>query len=230
MITIGPTLSGIDRCPQCGVAKPLLSYVNDTLSLRDSSEILMAWFVYKCSYCKNIVSVKAFINRNDYSHDSTEFLNKLRVNEVRAVDIIPDIKVLDNDLPENPRRYLEQALQSTHMPDGAVMLAGSAIDAMLKLKGYTDGTVYARIEKAVADHLLTQDMSDWAHAVRLESNKPRHADLDEPHATEERAKLTIQFAQALGDFLFVFPAKVARGKAASEKELKADEAKSGNVD
>lgn len=58
-------------------------------------------------------------------------------------------------------------------------------------------------------------MSDWAHSVRLESNKPRHADLDEPHATKEVAKQTIKFAQALGEFLFALPARIERGKAAS---------------
>lgn len=101
------------------------------------------------------------------------------------------------------------------------MLAGSAVDALLKEKGYTAGSVYERINKAVEDHVLTADMAEWAHAVRLEANRPRHADLDEPHATAAEAKQSIEFAKALGDFLFVFPARVAAGKQA------ADEAASG---
>ena len=95
------------------------------------------------------------------------------------------------------------------------MLAGSAVDAMLKLKGYDDGSVYSRIEKAVKDGLLTIEMRDWAHAVRLEANKPRHADLDEPHASQESATQTIEFAEALGEYLFVLPERIARGKRAA---------------
>lgn len=88
---------------------------------------------------------------------------------------------------------------------------------MLKAKGFADGGVYARINKAVEDHVLTEGMSEWAHAVRLEANKPRHADLDEPHATKLMAEQTVEFAQALGEFLFALPARIERGKVASSE-------------
>jgi hypothetical protein len=55
-------------------------------------------------------------------------------------------------------------------------LAGSAVDAMLKKRGYETGSLYARIDKALADNLLTKRMADWAHEVRLGSNRPRRAD------------------------------------------------------
>ena len=42
------------------------------------------------------------------------------------------------------------------------MLCASAVDAMLKEKGHQDGTLNQRINKAVEDHLLTQEMGDWA--------------------------------------------------------------------
>lgn len=135
--------------------------------------------------------------------------------------MIPDDEIEVGGLPDRAARYLSQAIGSMFAPDGAVMLAGSAVDALLKEKGYTAGSVYERINKAVEDHVLTADMAEWAHAVRLEANRPRHADLDEPHATAAEAKQSIEFAKALGDFLFVFPARVAAGKQA------ADEAASG---
>jgi hypothetical protein len=84
------------------------------------------------------------------------------------------------------------------------MLAGSAIDAMLKEKGLVTGSVYARIEQAVTDGILTKDMSEWAHAVRLEANSPRHADLDDPHATPLRAQQVVDFATSLGIFFLFF--------------------------
>ncbi|WP_252364930.1 DUF4145 domain-containing protein [Sphingobium yanoikuyae] len=87
---------------------------------------------------------------------------------------------------------------------------------MLKEKGYKDGSVYQRIEKAVADHVLTADMGKWAHAVRLQANQPRHADLDAPHASKEEARQAVEFVKALGDFLFVLPARIASGTQAAE--------------
>lgn len=150
-------------------------------------------------------------------HFSTHLAN----DPVQVESVSPGFQKVDQDIPDRPRRYLEQAIASIHAPDGAIMLAGSAIDAMLKLKGYDDGSVYNRIEKAVNDHILTEDMSEWAHAVRLESNKPRHADIDEPHGTPELAEQTIKFAQALAEFLFALPARIARGKEDSAKAVEA---------
>jgi hypothetical protein len=92
------------------------------------------------------------------------------------------------------------------------MLAASAVDAMLKAKGLTDGVLYTRIEKAAADHLITQEMSAWAHEVRLDANDQRHADENAPLPTEDDARRAIAFASALGEFLFVLPAKVSRGR------------------
>jgi hypothetical protein len=42
------------------------------------------------------------------------------------------------------------------------MLAASAVDAMLKQRGYTEGSLYARIEKAANDNVLTSEMAPWA--------------------------------------------------------------------
>jgi Domain of unknown function (DUF4145) len=92
------------------------------------------------------------------------------------------------------------------------MLAASAVDAMLKAKGYQDGSsLYSRIKSAANDHLITADMALWAHHVRLEANNPRHADEDEPHATSTGAAQAVDFASALANILFVLPSRVTRG-------------------
>jgi hypothetical protein len=83
------------------------------------------------------------------------------------------------------------------------MLCASAVDAMLKEKGHQEGTLNQRINKAVEDHLLTQEMGDWAHHVRLEANDPRHADKDADIPTQEQAEQSIEFTEALAEILFV---------------------------
>jgi hypothetical protein len=90
-------------------------------------------------------------------------------------------------------------------------MAGSAVDAMLKALGYTEGSLYARIDEATAAHVLTQGMADWAHEVRLGSNRPRHADEDRPHVSAAEARQSVEFAESLGNFLFVLTAKINRG-------------------
>jgi transcriptional regulator of nitric oxide reductase len=99
---------------------------------------------------------------------------------VQILDIYPGLRSAAEELPETARRYLQQAYETLHAPDAAAVMAGSAVDAMLKAKGYVEGSLYARVDQAVADHMLTKEMGDWAHWVRLGSNRPRHADKGYP--------------------------------------------------
>jgi len=91
------------------------------------------------------------------------------------------------------------------------MLAASAVDAMLRIKGYVEGSLYARIENAAANHLITAEMARWAHDVRLDANDQRHADESASLPTADDAIRAIDFATALAEFMFVLPNRVQRG-------------------
>jgi len=130
---------------------------------------------------------------------------------LEVVEYFPSAKAVRDEIPEKPRAYLQQAIESTHAPAGAVMLAASAVDAMLKIKGYVDGSLYARIEKAATDHMITDDMAKWAHDVRLDANDQRHADETATLPSSQDALRSIDFATALAEILFVLPNRVRRG-------------------
>ena len=214
MARMGPLLEGLARCPNFRIAVPHLSQRYIAAVTKRKATLIPVWGAYECSSCNFLVTAMCMMDWAKATQNLQAYLNQDRP-EARAV--YPTPMAVDDDLPERPKRYLEQAINALNAPDGAVMLAGSAVDAMLKLKGYNDGSVYVRINQAVERGELTKDMSEWAHSVRLEANKPRHADLDEAHATEEGAKQSIEFAKALGDFMFVFPARVERGKRKSNE-------------
>ena len=116
-----------------------------------------------------------------------------------------------NPSQRKARNYLKQAISTQHAPDASIMVCASAVDAMLKHKEYTKGSLYDRINEAVKDGLLTEAMGQWAHQIRLDANDPRHADERAPTPTAEGAALCIEFTKALAEFLFVLPSKVTRG-------------------
>ncbi|AJQ92102.1 DUF4145 domain-containing protein [Gynuella sunshinyii] len=122
----------------------------------------------------------------------------------------PELSIPE-ELPDRAREYLRQAKESIGQPAGAVILAASAVDSMLKAKGYKEGSLYSRIDKAASDHLITDGMAKWAHHVRLESNSQRHADDSDPLPTVEDARRVIKFTDALVQFLFVLPALIDQG-------------------
>jgi hypothetical protein len=103
-------------------------------------------------------------------------------------------------------------MESLGQPVGSVMLSTSAIDAMLKVEGYTEGTLYARIDKAAEDHVITDDMVKWAHQVRLDANDQRHADEGAglPTSLVERLHLLARALQASGGHCVTKQAEASR--------------------
>jgi hypothetical protein len=97
------------------------------------------------------------------------------------------------------------------------MLAASAVDAMLKAKGYKDLSLYSRIDKAAKENAITNEMAQWAHSVRLDANEQRHADQAVPLPTSDDARRCTDFAQALAQFMFVLPARVQAGLTDAQK-------------
>lgn len=183
----------LPRCPHCAIASPNLFKAHQLETNNHDGSRKRYWLVYYCGACGGLVTAW-----------STGWGEEV----VRYFPTAPSVK---DDIPERPRAYLQQALESIHAPAGAVMLAASSVDSMLKLKGYTDGTLYVRIEKAVADHLITKEMAQWAHEVRLDANDQRHADEVASLPSEQEAQRAIDFASALAEFLFVLPSRVQRG-------------------
>jgi hypothetical protein len=201
-------LVGVYSCPHCSVANPQLKELwasKEPLYRGDVPVIGRLWATYQCTSCSDVVLVKC-------AWSSRTAANKPWDDKKYDVDTIyPSAKIAHEDVPEPARTFLQQALDTLHAPDAAAVMAGAAVDAMLKKKGLTEGSLYSRIDKALKDNLLTQGMADWAHSVRLGSNRPRHADEHEPHVVPEQAKQSVEFAEALGNFLFVLTARIERG-------------------
>jgi hypothetical protein len=151
------------------------------------------WKTYLCTTCASIITAWAYYEGNT------------------VVAIYPSSKTVDEAIPERAAAYLQQAFESLHAPSGAIMLAASAVDAMLKERGLTTGKLYSRINEAIRMNVLTADMGVWAHEIRLDANEERHADEEAELPTQADAQRVIDFADALGQFLFVLPARVRSG-------------------
>ena len=185
----------LDRCPHCNVAKPLLGRVWGAASADHAGGNKRFWSTYQCASCGGIVLV---VSPVDQTREITHMW--------------PTPQVVADEVPIRAREFLSQAIASLHAPAGAVMLTASAVDAMLKEKGHKEGNLNSRIQAAATAHLITAEMAAWAHEIRLDANDQRHADeaVSLPSATD--AAKVIEFANALAQFLYVLPARVARGR------------------
>lgn len=186
----------LDQCPHCGIARPALSKVYSYSTTAYDGSNLRCWTIYDCSSCGgSVLTVAAGGGPN-----------------LEIADTWPKPRVVPEELPARAKEYLSQAISSRSAPVGAIMLMASAVDAMLKNKGYTEGSLNSRIDLAAKDHLITEEMGAWAHEIRLDANDQRHSDEASPLPNTEDADKSIEFAYALAQFLYVFPAMVKRGR------------------
>lgn len=184
----------IPQCPHCGVNTPNLFVVHQ-LESTSADKRKRAWRIYECKRCGGLITAAA------------------TANNLEVLEMYPSQLELDESIRDPARTYLSQALGSIHAPAGAIMLAASAVDAILKSQGYKDGSLYERIDLAAKNHLITDGMARWAHEVRLDANDQRHADENASLPTEADARHSVEFVMALAQFLIVLPARVKRGLA-----------------
>lgn len=197
MAKLAPQLE-LERCPHCTVDQPNLLVKYHLVTKNHEGQNERHWKFYICSRCGGAVIAWSLVDGGP------------------VLEVHPSTPEVNTAVPSPARDYLKQALESIHAPAGAVMLAASSVDAMLKAKGYKEGTLYQRIDKAVQDHVITAEMGKWAHEVRLDANEPRHADDTAPLPTDAGAKKAVDFVQALAQLLFVLPARVQRGLEAAK--------------
>ena len=186
----------ITRCPHCNVDSPTIIERGNIQSTTHDGKYQRFWKVYVCNRCGGAILAMSTQRDGD------------------VYEIYPDAVSVHDSIPSPANDYLNQAINSHQAPSGAVMLCASSVDAMLKEKGYTEGSLHRRINEAKDNHLITNEMAEWAHEVRLDANEQRHADEGLPLPTEEDAKRSVEFTLALAEFLFILPAKVEQGRRA----------------
>ncbi len=190
----------LESCPHCAVTRPVLSILSQTATVSFAGTNPRVWSTYKCSTCGGVTLTEG------------PNVSPPSASDIRTMWPAP--KLIADAIPSRAKAYLIQAHASRHAPAGAIMLTGSAIDAMLKEKGLRDGSLYSRIEAAAEKRLITDEMAAWAHEIRLDANDQRHSDEAADLPAPEHAERVLAFADALGEFLFVLPAMVTRGRKA----------------
>jgi hypothetical protein len=189
----------MERCPHCAIATPLLVRIHEFDTAASTGRNKRHWRVYKCSRCGGALLGSAEIHP--------------RISNPVISDIYPHLEKQPASLPTKASAFLGQAMESLHAPSGAIMLCASSVDAMLKDKNYKQGSLYTRIDQAATDGVITKDIAEWAHDVRLDANDERHADENATLPETDDAKRCIEFTKAFGIYLYTLPKMVADGRA-----------------
>src|SRR5690349_11497655 len=127
-------LLDLERCPHCGVDRPHLTQQNKFGTTDHLGQTGRTWAVYSCARCGFCILAYTMAGARNVK------------------EFFPALDTLDPNIPAKAANYLKQAMDSLVAPSGSVILCASAVDAMLKVKGYVTGSLYSRIKKAAEEH------------------------------------------------------------------------------
>ena len=190
------------RCPRCGdkvsmppTGSPQLAKRNANVRSRQGVDVYA--ILHLCTNHECSGSTVGYYSPNNDGSWRYEF----HVPRYHAYEA-------PEELPARPRTILQDANDSRGSPVACTPTAVRAVEAMLAEKGYKKGGLKSRIEKAVTEGKLPQDMADWANEVR-ENGNVTHTDAEpEPLPSDKDATRSLLFAKTLAEYLFVLPARI----------------------
>jgi hypothetical protein len=207
-------------CGHCGGASTL-EHVKDVVihgaetvvMMNERDEIPAEWQlvvgVHRCSACGG-ATFKQY-RWLDPFFDSPE-------DAQDVVTLYPPQHRVDG-LPERVQTLYLKMLELAAHPDAFAVRAGRLMEAICADQGVSNGTLYNRLTDLASSGNLPQALADQAHLVRAYRNLGGHdAELD---VEEADVPLIRSFAEALLEFFYWGPAKLAQGKADLERRRKA---------
>ena len=106
----------------------------------------------------------------------------------------------------------------------AVLMARTAIEATAKDKQITDGSLYNKIDAMAKKNIITDQLAEEAHEIRLLGNDMAHGDLAEP-VTEEDASDILGFLDSVMDYVYQQPMALQKRRELREKREQAKQTK-----
>lgn len=180
------------QCPYCGV----YSLFTPRTSFRD-------YGIYTCNHCNKAVLLIGVTDDkfSDQYPKRTPQLDKSIPIEI-ANDHVEAIKCFDVGAFKATVVMCRRALQ------------GSVIE-----KGTTKDKLKDQINELCDKRIITEDIRDWGHEIRLTGNIGAHPDEDGlKGVTKEDAEQMMQFMERYLEYVYVLPAKVAEQRCKRKRQ------------
>ncbi len=206
------------NCPHCG-AKNAAFISHAETTMRDRP---FMWNVYMtCSCCDDGIIVSVF-DTAQHRHGPTNHHYPVHLNgntEFVVAGSRPEAidPVAPADTPNSAAKPFVEAKDNLQLRryETCGILCRKSMDIATKIirgEAAKSETLYIRIDALANDGLITRDLKDWAHAVRLDGNQPIHSDVE---LSEDEAKDIVAFTEAFLMYAFTLPAMVGRRQQSS---------------
>lgn len=123
---------------------------------------------------------------------------------------------ISTDIPTDIASVFVEAVMSltANCPRASAVMARRTLEAIAVDKGETSGSLYNRLNSLATNGVLDATLAEWAKEVRLIGNVGAHFD-PMRQVKKEDAQQLIDFIQQLMNYLYVYPAQLARFRSSS---------------
>ena len=207
----------IDVCPHCG-ARAHLKMIHNDYYIKEND--LIFYVNFKCVPCKKLILETFKFNR--YSSNSPY--------EIRGwVDKFPNEQVVyinkfKESIPENIINDFEEgviSLKSKCFKAAVSMFRRSLQSAVLDLGANKNIDLISQIKSM---DILTGDIKDWAHNIRIFGNWGAHPQDDNlKEISKEIAEEAKDFMEEFFNYVYVMPARVKKVRPQKEENEENEE-------
>ena len=106
----------------------------------------------------------------------------------------------------------------------SVVMCRRAIQSSVIEKDANKGRLVDQIDELYDSQIITKDIKDWAHEIRVTGNIGAHPDEDGlQNVTKEDAEELIKFMEEYLNYVYIMPAKVAKKRAKKKAKSESGE-------
>jgi hypothetical protein len=207
-----------ERCGHCGydgdlreVARPVVKEQTANAEGYGPLEVLTYWFLYRCPRCEKATLVEDWwCDEISDPEDDT------------STQLFPTPQ--DNSaVPQRvAKSYWEANRIKGESPSLYAVGIRRTVEAVCKHQGASSGSLEAMLNRLADEGRLPRQLADMGHQLRARGNLGAH--VDDVEVTEEDIPVIEEFADAILEYIYRAPAKIA----AAQASLDAREAESGS--
>jgi hypothetical protein len=174
-------------------------------------------FAATCDNCSRLLVAEGYgsqLRAPGYTEDSTNLSTVIEAAE-RAEAFTwlplaaesPDVPDVPDSISRATKEAFSNATIGNHM--SSILMARTVIEATAKAKGFTSGTLSAKINALRDEQYIRPAIADLAHEIRFFGNDMAHGDIDDAPTAEDAEEILALMAEVLAE-VFQGPARLQR--------------------
>lgn len=171
-------------------------------------QVITTWRILECQWCKRPTLEEI---ETDYSFKMDDVYGWMEPVSYKITILYPEdkpVKAPLTDLPEMiEKKYLATLKMQNVEPSACAVLAGRALEAICNYEKATGKTLSDKLNNLVGSDRIPRTLAEMAHQLRQIRNLGAHDAEDE--VTEEDVPLILDFLEAILEYLYIAPAKIA---------------------